>query len=151
MTRIGIRTLFLSLALLSLFSTLPKRALASGIERECSICGMKTSTDAKTGFDSVRDGKPVYFCSFACAHRFHEAAAHKNAPLSAHDYQTGAAIDSGSAYFLVKSKNITKEVDFDMPPTVVAFATESGAKEVQSRLKDGEVVKGLDAVTKAYK
>lgn len=143
--------LFLALAALAQFHLRPAILFAAATEKNCAVCGMKTTTDAKTGFNSVKDGKPVYFCSFACAHRFHGSGAHKDAPLFAHDYKSGAEIDANKAYYLVKSKSIAKEIDFDMPPTVVAFSTEQAAKETQSRVKDGEVVKGFEAVVKAYK
>lgn len=111
---------------------------------------MKAGPSAKTGFESERNGKPTHFCSFACAHRFHSSADHRNAPLFAHDFKTGARLDAKQAFYLIKSKNISKELEFDMPPTVVAFSSEQTAKEIQTRLKDGEVVKGFEAVEKAY-
>lgn len=125
-------------------------AMAAETDKACAVCGMKTSAIAKTGFESEKDGKPIYFCSFACAHRFRESKAFRDAPLFAHDFRSGIRTDASAAYFLIKSSQINKEVDFDMPPTVVAFSAEAEAKETLERLKDGQVVKGIGAVEKAY-
>jgi YHS domain-containing protein len=121
---------------------------AFAAQLDCPVCGMHFKEDAKTSFESVRDGKPIHLCSFSCARRVHKKT--PAAALKARDFETGAALDARTAWFLVKSKNVLKELDFDMPPSIVAFATEDAAKKARARLKDGEVVKGFDAVEKAY-
>ena len=116
---------------------------------KCSVCGMEFKKEAKTAFESTRNGKPVHFCSFTCAERFHKSS--KDTPLFILDYENSGRINANDAFFLVNSKNILPELDFDMPPSVVAFSKEESAKKVQTRLKDGQVVKGYDALEKLFK
>ncbi len=132
----------LSLLLLFIFSATTSYAA------DCPVCGMHFKDGAKTSFETVKDGKPVHVCSFSCARRVHKKM--PEAPLKAVDFETGSAVDAKSAWFLVKSKNVLKELEFDMPPSVVAFSKEEQAKKARERLKDGEIVKGIDAVEKAY-
>ena len=131
------------LILLILF-TIP--ALAAKVE--CPICGMNFEEGARTSYAGKRGDKPVQFCSFSCAHKFH--GHNPKAALEARDFDGGKAVDAGSAWFLIKSKNVLRELPFDMPPTVVAFSSEAAAKKTRERLKDGEVVKGFETVEKAY-
>jgi hypothetical protein len=114
----------------------------------CRLCGMHFKEAAKTSFESTRDGTPLHVCSFSCAKKLR--GKQPNAPLKSHDFDTGAPIDAGTAWFLIKSKNVQKELDFDMPPSVVSFSTELTARKTRDRLKDGEVVKGFEKVEKAY-
>lgn len=116
---------------------------------KCAICGMEFKRNAKTAFESTRGGNPTHFCSFACVHRFHEKF--KDTPIFARDFETGNRIDASRAFFLFKSKNVLKELEFDMPPSVVAFSTEEAAKRIQSRLKDGEIVTGYVSLERAYR
>lgn len=130
-----------------LFGLLQNTA-SSGEAFKCAICGMEFREKAKTAFESAPDGKPIHFCSYACIHRFHER--YKDAPIFAHDFETGNRIEANTAFFLIKSKNVLKELDFDMPPSVVAFSKKESAEKAQSRLKDGEIVTGYAALEKVY-
>jgi YHS domain-containing protein len=114
----------------------------------CVVCGMETKPGSKTAFESAKDGKPVRFCSFSCAHAFHKKFPKEK--MGAKDYETGKDLDTHSAYFLVGSENILKEIEFGMPPAIVAFEKEDPAKKAQARLKDGEIIKGFDALGKKY-
>jgi YHS domain-containing protein len=138
---------WLSAIFLALTFTLIAGAAAT-TKLHCSICGMDFTPTAKTSFASVHKGKPIHFCSFTCASRFHKK--YPEEALSALDFLTGSKLETKSAYFLIRSKNILKELEFDMPPSVVAFKTSAAAKKTQARLGDGEVVQGLGALEKAY-
>lgn len=135
-------TLFVFLNLLSL-------SASAATTFKCLACGMDVAQGAKGGFESKKEQKPVHLCSFACAQAFHKRA--PETPLFAYDFSTGNQVDVKLAYFLVKSKNILKEVEFGMPPFVAAFSDEISAKKTQTRLKDAEVVKGYEALEKALK
>lgn len=132
-------------ALLLTFLLIPSGFAA---DAKCPICNMVIQKDSKTAFESVRENKPVHVCSFSCAHRFHKRF--PDAEIFVKDYVSGKRISAKVAFFLVKSKNILKEIDFEMPPTVVAFSTEADAKKVKARLGDGELVQGFDALQKVY-
>ena len=114
----------------------------------CAVCGMEMKPGARASFESIRNEKPVYLYSYSCAHAFHSK--YPDAPLFAFDWDTGSKIDVKSASFLVKSKNVLKELEFGMAPTVVAFSSEALAKKHHDRLKDGEVVKGYEALEKIF-
>ncbi|MBI4403782.1 MAG: nitrous oxide reductase accessory protein NosL [Deltaproteobacteria bacterium] len=114
----------------------------------CVICGMEIKKDAKIIFESVRDGKPIHFCSFSCVHSFHSK--YRDAPVFVYDFNSGKKVNAQSAFFIVKSKNILKELEFGMPPAVVAFLDEASARKVQVRLKDGEVVRGYETLEKMF-
>jgi len=121
---------------------------AAATQLTCAICGMPLEARAKTSFESTRNGKPVAFCSFACAMRFHRES--PKTPLRAYDFETGKAIDALDAYFLVKAKGALKDLGETMPPVVPAFATEADAQKKQKELHEGHVVHGLDAAGKVY-
>src|SRR5476651_1678152 len=90
---------------------------ATAMAADCPVCGMHFKDGAKTSYETVKDGKPVHVCSFSCARRVHKKM--PEAPLKAVDFETGASVDANSAWFLVKSKKCLKELDFDMPPSVI--------------------------------
>ncbi len=113
---------------------------------ECPVCGMHFSEKAKTSYFGTHDGKPLHLCSFACAAKLSDRD--PKSAFSAVDYPTGNKIPAESAYFLVNSKKVLKELEFDMPPSVVAFADEKAAKEKVKALGDGEVVKGWPQLKK---
>ncbi len=115
---------------------------------QCIVCGMDVKPESKAAFDSTKEGKPVRFCSFSCAHGFHKK--YPKEKLVTKDYDSGKTIDTSSAYFLVGSDNILKELEFVMPPAIVAFETEESAKKMQARLKDGELIKGFNSLEKKY-
>ena len=115
----------------------------------CVVCGMEVKPNAKASFESIKEEKSVPLCSYTCAHRYHSKYA--DLPLFTFDFDTGSKLDAKSAYYLVKSHNVLKEVEFGMAPTVVAFASEAEAQKNQTRLKDGEVVKGYEALEKTFK
>ena len=113
----------------------------------CPVCGMdlKSST---VSFETTQNGKSAYTCSFACAHRYHRK--HPEASLHIRDFTNGKRLDVNDAFFLVKSKNLLKEVEVLMPPAVIAFQTEGDAQKASKRLGDGTVVKGFDAAIRVY-
>jgi len=116
------------------------------LAHECLVCGMEVKPRARPAFESVQDKSPVHFCSLSCARAFHTK--YPATPVTAHDYETGDPLDAKTAYFLIKSEKIVKEMGFGMEPMVVAFAKESAAKKKQAALKEGEVVKGYDELTR---
>lgn len=125
--------------------------LLAGDALQCAVCGMPVKANSKTRFDSTRDGKPVTFCSFSCAHGFHKKFPKEH--LEGHDFDTGQPVYVQSAFFLAKSENIfnlVKELEFGMQPTVVAFAKEGAARKVREQVRDGEVIKGFEALQKLY-
>jgi YHS domain-containing protein len=136
------------LVLLTLFLVAIPLGAATEATLKCPICGMKFKPSAKTSFEATHEGKELQVCSFACARRLRKK--YEKDPLYAHDFHTLKKIDSTSAFFLIKSKNLLKELDFDMPPSVVAFSVEADAKKVRDRLMDGEIVNGFAAMEKAY-
>ena len=115
----------------------------------CAVCGMKVKPNAKASFEAIKEEKPIALCSYTCAHRFNSK--YSESALFTFDFDTGSKLDAKSAYYLVKSSNVLKEVEFGMAPTVVAFASEAEAKKNQTRLRDGEVVKGYEALEKTFK
>jgi len=138
-----------SVLFLNLFLIICSLALGTETQNlQCAICGMETKTGSKTSFESRRDGKPVRFCSFSCAHAFRKK--YPNEKLMMNDFETGKPIDAKSAFFLANSENLLKELEFGMPPAIVAFEKEGSAKKVKARLKDGEIVNGLESLEKKY-
>lgn len=140
--------LFVLLPLLVIWFSRP---LLAADALQCAICVMPVKADSKTRFDSTRNGKPVTFCSFSCAHGFHKKFPGER--LEGHDFETGQPVDVQSAFFLAKSENIfnlVKELEFGMQPTVIAFAKEGAAKKIKEQVKDGEVIKGFEALKKLY-
>ena len=137
MTQSLARGFFNSLLLtLSLF-------LASGVgaaQLECPVCGMNFTAGAKTSFTTQIEGKTRHLCSFSCAAK----TAHKypQAGFQLNDFTSGKSLGGENAHFLIRSKNLLKELDFDMPPSVVAFASEKEAKDKTTQLGDGEIVHG---------
>jgi len=132
------------LPLFLLFLAVPAWALT---KVECPVCGMQFSDKAKTSFFATHDGKPVHLCSFACAAKL--ADRDPKAPFTAVDFASGKSLPADSAYFLIRSKKLLKELEFDMPPSVVAFTDEKAAKEKAKSLGDGEIVQGWPALKKA--
>ena len=98
--------------------------------------------------DAQFGGKTLRFCSFSCAHRFHRA--HTETGFAVRDYESGKEISASRAFFVLDSKNILKELPFDMAPTVVGFGAEASARSKIKGLGDGEVVQGMDALEKRY-
>jgi hypothetical protein len=117
---------------------------------KCAVCGMEVSAKSRTSYSAAKAGTPVKLCSFVCAHSFHEKF--PAAKLSATDFLTGKSIPADAAYYMVKSKTLAarKDLEFEMPPPIVAFGNETEAKKFQSELKDGEILKGFPAVEKKY-
>ncbi len=107
---------------------------------ECPVCGMTFRPTAKTAFFTKVQEKPRHLCSFACATKTSDKF--PEAKFEVTDFSSDKTIPGDDAYFLVRSKNLLKELDFDMPPTVVAFASEKAAKDKTTKLGDGEVIRG---------
>lgn len=137
-----------SLLMLAMFFVVLSKLAVSGESVSCAVCGMDVKRDSRLFFGSSNDGKPVKFCSYSCTHAFHKRM--KDRPLFTVDFNTGKQIPAATAYFIIKSKSITKIVEFGMPPTVIAFADEASAKKKQQELGDGEVVRGYESVEKAF-
>ena len=121
---------------------------ASPETASCSVCGMEIKVDSKIGFEADFQGKHIHFCSFSCALRFHQK--HTDVSLLGHDYISGTPLDTKESFFLVKSPNLLKELEFGMPPAVAVFSSESSAKKAQARLGDGQVAKGLEQAAQAF-
>lgn len=115
----------------------------------CVVCGMDVKSLSKMGFESMKDDKPVHFCSLSCAMRFHET--YKDAPIMGYDFETSNKVDTKNAFFLVKSSKILKELEFGMPPSVVVFSSRESADRTQSRLGDGQIVKSFDQAAQAFR
>ncbi len=118
----------------------------SGQTVSCAVCGMDTKTDARNGFESMHEGKTVHLCSFSCSLKFH--AGHLKSPLYGHDFSSGAKVNVESAFFLMKSSKILKELEFGMPPSVVVFSSRFLADKTQAQVGDGEIIKGFEAAQK---
>jgi hypothetical protein len=120
---------------------------------KCPVCRMDVTSQSKTVYSATREAhgkkEPLHLCSYSCAHAFH--AKRPEGELFAHDFETGEAVPSADAWYLVKSKKIDGEVEFGMAPIVAAFKDEARAKALQEKLKDGKVVHGLAAVEKTYR
>ncbi len=114
----------------------------------CSICGMFVEENSPISFKGDRNGQPVLFCSFSCAHAFHKK--YPDATLTTFDYHSHQAIPADKAYFLIKSEKLASEYKFAMAPVVTSFATEQGAKMAKERVKEGEIVAGFSAVAKIF-
>ena len=137
MTHIINRGFFIPLFLtLSLFLS----SVAPAAELECPVCGMTFKQEAKTAFSTQLEGKSRRLCSFACAAK--TAQKYPQAGFQLNDFNSGKSLNGENAHFLIRSKNLLKELDFDMPPSVVAFASEKEAKEKTTKLGDGEIVHG---------
>lgn len=119
---------------------------------KCPVCRMEMTQKSKTVYSTRTEkaGKPetLHLCSYSCAHAFHTKR--PEGSLFAHDFETGEAVPSAAAWYVVKSQKIDEEVEFGMAPIVAAFKDEARAKALQEKLKDGKVVHGLSAVEAAY-
>ena len=107
---------------------------------ECPICGMHFKATARTSFLAQYEKKPLNLCSFACATKLSDRQS--GATFQVLDFASGNLIDAEKAFFLIKSKNLLKELEFDMPPSVVAFAQKAQAQAKQKAIGDGEVING---------
>lgn len=116
------------------------------VQPECPVCGMTFKPLAKTAFLTKIQDKPRHLCSFACAAKTADKA--HGVKFEVADFNRAKMVDADNAYFLIRSKNLLKELDFDMPPTVVAFASEKEAKEKAAKLGDGEVIHGWKKLKK---
>jgi len=136
--------------LLPLFFTLwlwSAQAFAAVAQKaECPICGMHFSATAKTSYLTTHENKPLHLCSFSCAAKLSDR--HASATFTAIDFSSGKKIPAESAYFLIRSKKLLTELEFDMPPSVVAFADAEVAKAKQQALGDGEVIRGWKSLKK---
>lgn len=101
---------------------------------------MTFKSEAKTAFSATVEGKPRHLCSFACAAK--TAEKFPQAGFQPNDFNSGKTLNGGDAYYLIRSTKILRELPFDMPPSVVAFAAEKEAKEKSAKLGDGEVIHG---------
>ncbi len=119
---------------------------------KCPVCRMEMTQKSKTVYSTKTEkvGKPetMHLCSYSCAHAFH--LKRPEGALFAHDFETGEAVSSAEAWYVVKSQKIDEEVEFGMAPIVAAFKDEARAKALQAKLRDGKVVHGLTAVETAY-
>ncbi len=123
---------------------------ASGVESAkaaCPVCGMHFSSTARTSFFGTHDGQHVHLCSFSCAAKLSDRDS--KATFTAVDFTSGKPVPAESAYFLIRSKKLLKELEFDMPPSVVAFSDEKAAKDKAKSLGDGEVLKGWEPLKKS--
>ena len=124
----------------------------SALPGKCPVCRMNVTAESKTLFSTTRpaDGKEttVHLCSYSCAHATHKAR--PNAPIFAHDFETGEALGAADAWYVVKSAKVVELVEFPMPPVVAAFKDEARARALQQKLKDCAVVHGISAVDKTY-
>ena len=121
-------------------------AFSAGLK--CAVCGMDFSPGSRTSFEATIEAKSTPLCSFQCAARTHRK--YPTAKLEAFDYLTGKRLPAETAFFLAKSQNLLKEVEFAMAPTVVAFASEKPAQTSKARLGDGVVVQGFSQLEKQY-
>ncbi len=121
-------------------------ALAGANPLECPLCGMSFKATAKTSFLATHEAKPLPLCSFACAVKLFDRK--NGTTFHVLDFSSGKQFSADKAFFLVKSKNLLKELEFDMPPSVVAFLDEAQARAKQKTLGDGEVVHGWKALKK---
>jgi hypothetical protein len=119
---------------------------------KCPVCRMNITARSKAVFSTTRpeggQEKTVHLCSYSCAHANHKGR--PDAPLFAHDFETGEAVRAADAWYVVKSAKVGDLVEFAMPPVVAAFKDEGQAKALQQKLKDGAVVHGISAVDKTY-
>jgi len=133
---------------LTALTCLPLTSYAAETKPRCSICGMFVVDKAAISFEGQRDGKPVPFCSFSCAHAFHRK--YPESALLAFDYVSHTALPVEKAFYVIKSEKLASEFKLAMAPVVIAFAKESDAKAAKERVKEGEVVAGFAAVAKVF-
>ena len=110
---------------------------------------MDVKAESKIKFETIQKEKKVSFCSFSCAVQFHQK--YPNSKISTTDYLYQKPIDAAQGFYLVRSKRLLKEFEFDMPPTVAVFATREDAETTQKKLGDGKILSGFDAAEKEYR
>lgn len=115
---------------------------------KCPVCGMDVRETSKIIFQFAEKENKTEVCSFVCASRYHRK--HSDLSLTVKDFSSTEFVDVKKAYFLVKSKNILKEVDTRMLPPVIGFKSEQAALEMKKRLNDGDIVQGFDAAVRVY-
>lgn len=139
----------------SLWLAAPAFAAIVGLSAgaKCPVCRMEITPQSKTVYSTTAEkgGKKetLHLCSYSCAHAFHTKR--PEGQLDAHDFETGEAVPSTAAWYVVKSRKIDEEVGFGMAPIIAAFKDEVRAKALQQKLQDGQVVHGLAAVETTYK
>lgn len=136
---------FFQYALLFLFISCASQSVKNDLQ--CPVCGMHFNSTAKTSFQAHEGEGKKQVCSFSCASRLKKRFHSK---LQAKDYSSGEWIEAESAYYLIRSRNLLKELDFDMPPSVVAFGSEREAYKKLKELGDGKIVGGFGALEKTY-
>jgi len=115
----------------------------------CPICGMEVKAESRTQFEVNLSQEKKHFCSLSCVETY--AKRHSSEPVFLFDYETGEKIAAESAYFLARSEKLMKEIEFQMPPTVVGFKKKETAEKHQKRLGDGKIVQGLESLKKEFK
>lgn len=135
--------------LLALTFFCPALKAASEVQKKCPVCSMTFQPQAPTSFRATQEnGTPHEFCSFSCSLKFHRKF--NGAALEAHDFISKKPIDAKNAFFIANSKALLKELDFDMPPSVIAFAKKSDAEAKLKQLKDGTLIEGYSRLEKFY-
>lgn len=114
----------------------------------CPVCGMEIAESNPTSFQFLEKEQKIQVCSFVCASRFHRK--HPSSQIKVKAHETSEWIEGTKAFYLVKSKNILKEITTQMLPPVIGFKSEQAALECKKRLGDGEVVPGIDAAIRVY-
>ncbi|MBI2608767.1 MAG: hypothetical protein HYW47_04110 [Deltaproteobacteria bacterium] len=122
------------------------------VDIDCDVCGMVIKDKAPNHFilkKAVASEKALNACSIPCVKKAKKSSA-QYTKIEVPDFNhPGKFLDGEKAFFLIKSKNVKKDLgDMVMPPHVVAFTTKEEALASQKKYGDGEVVQGLEKALK---
>lgn len=115
----------------------------------CPVCGMEVKPESRTQFEMSHSKDTKHFCSLSCVETYSKK--YSTEPVYLFDYETGEKIPAAGAYFLARSEKLLKELEFEMPPTVVGFKRKESAEKHQKRLGDGKVIQGFESLKKEFK
>ncbi len=119
---------------------------------DCDVCGMIIKDKVSNHFilkKATVTEKALNACSIPCVTKAKKSSAHYTKVEVSDFNHPGKFLDGDKAFFLIKSKNLKKDLgDMVMPPHVVACATKEEAAAAQKKYGDGKVVQGFDNVLK---
>ncbi|NBX93159.1 MAG: hypothetical protein EB120_04975 [Proteobacteria bacterium] len=115
----------------------------------CVICGMDVKPGSKTQFTVVESQEERRFCSLACVDSYLKRKPTRE--VYVFDYGSGEKIPASDAVFIARSEKLLKELEFEMPPTVIGFTNKEDAEKHQKRLGDGKLIQGFEALRKEFR
>lgn len=95
------------------------------------------------------DHSEMHVCSMTCAKKIRKQKPELTQIQVINFNEPSEFLIGQDAYFLMKSKNIKKDMGANaMAPYLAAFKTEAEAQSAQKKYGDGEVVHGIESVLK---